>query len=215
VSEPVVERPAYDGRRTYDGDNPYGHGFTPAGDPSKGGRPRKTPAGNKDTEKRELVPFRAEVMERARARLYERSALALDEPTLNSIVQLVVDGNYPTVAAKSLGVSEHTYQGWMTRGEEMIRTGEPSESDPDALQAELFLRVEEAEARFETATVSEMRDRIEGNKMWAGHMTVLERRFPSRWGRRDVSAANDDGFEAKMRAFLAGADARSNIVVPD
>jgi len=205
--EPLVERPGHQGQRTYP-DNPggYGNGHPPAGDPRKGGRPRKTPAGNEKTQSRELEPWREELMARARERLYARSTLALDDPTLNSIVQLTRDGNYPAVAAKSLGIPEATYKAWMQRGEEMVRTCEPSVADPDALQAELYLLVEEAEAGFETDIVADMKARIDGNKNWTGHMTILERRFPHRWGRRDVSAQNDEGIETRIRAYLQGRD---------
>lgn len=167
-----------------------------------GGRRRKSPEGSERTQNEELEPYRAELMQQAKERIYAKSALTLDRPTVESIVAMVNEGNYPTVAAKSLGVLAPTFQGWLRAGKRMLETAETTVHDPDGLQAELYMRVEEAEATFEVDIVKTMKGRIDENKNWTGHMTLLERRFPDRWARRDVGPEDGQTYEQRVRAML-------------
>jgi hypothetical protein len=152
------------------------------------------------------APARAIIVEETRERLRQRKNFTLTPEIAASIIQLVRDGNYPVVAARSLGVNEKTFQAWLSHGERDFERGEPSNVDPEGLQLELYLEVETAEAQFETGMVSTIRERIDANKNWTGHMTYLERRFPDRWGKRYDAAPPVENWESQLRAYTLGVD---------
>lgn len=152
------------------------------------------------------APARAAIIEEVRERIRARMHLTLTPEIAASIVQLIRDGNYPTIAAKSLGVSEATFKNWLSHGERDFERGEPSQADPEGLQLELFLEVEMAEAVFETGMVKTIKERIDANKNWTGHMTYLERRFPDRWGKRYDAAPPVENWETQLRAYTLGVD---------
>jgi hypothetical protein len=152
------------------------------------------------------APARAAIIEETKLRLRERMTLTLTPEIAASIVQLIREGNYPVIAARSLGVNERTFKNWLSSGERDVERGEPSQTDPEGLMLELYLEVEMAEAVFETGMVKTIKERIDANKNWTGHMTYLERRFPDRWGKRYDAAPPVENWETQLRAYTLGVD---------
>lgn len=87
------------------------------------------------------------------------------------IVELIRAGNYASVAAAASGIAERTYYDWLARGSR----------EHHSIYAEFLQTIKEASARAEVEAVSGVRTADRG---WQAHMTWLERRYPSRWGRR-------------------------------
>lgn len=94
------------------------------------------------------------------------------------ILKLVRAGNYPEVAAASLGVNRATYYRWMERGEKCAKGDELFRDFRDALTR--------AKATAETAALAKVSkgfaDKVRGPEraQW-----YLERTAPDRFGRRD------------------------------
>ncbi len=100
------------------------------------------------------------------------------------ILELVKAGNYAKVAAVASGISERTYYNWIAIGEEHVETVEDGGTVPESLQlyVDFLQSLKEAEAIGETLLVMDALTRGNG---WQAPMTVLERKYPERWGRTD------------------------------
>jgi len=98
----------------------------------------------------------------------------MGRPTkLNAAIQEAIceklrAGNVPETAAISEGIARRTFFEWLERG----RKGEP-------LYREFQLAVDQAIAEFEVTVVDQA---VSDPK---NAVAILERRFPSRWGRKD------------------------------
>lgn len=98
-----------------------------------------------------------------------------------AIADRVAKGNYLEVSAAAAGVARRTFYDWLRRG----RDGEEPYAD-------LVRRLEVAEARAEETLLEGVA--ATGENDWTSYMTRLERRFPTRWGRRNrVDLGNPDG----------------------
>jgi hypothetical protein len=175
-----------------------------------GGRPRKHAKGTSphDRQPSQTPELRVEldrVLFETAARLEAQSRKPLDEATIDSIEALILEGNWPHIAAMSLGISQEQYRAWYANGEEQVMRSQADDRDPFGLQAELYLRVSQAQAKWEVATVGDLEEKIIGNSaMWAARMTQLERRDPSRWGRREQHGSTTQTWEEQLRAYLRG-----------
>ena len=91
--------------------------------------------------------------------------------------ELMLAGNYLSTACAILEITPQTISNWLARADD------PNEPDPS------YLRFLEAVKRTEAEAEARLLAKIEaaGNdpKNWPAHMTILERRHPERWGRRD------------------------------
>jgi hypothetical protein len=95
-------------------------------------------------------------------------------PTLQKkIVAMIRDGVSPEIAAVAAGISRATYYAWRARGRE-----ESAGPYLDFLDA-----VEKAIAECEARAVHVVAKAF--GKNWQAAMTLMERRFPDRWSRRD------------------------------
>lgn len=95
-------------------------------------------------------------------------------PTLQrKIVCMVRDGVSPEVAARAAGVTGRTYYLWMARGRE----------EEDGLYFQFLQDVEKAVAECEARAIHVITKAFPTN--WQAAMTLMERRFPDRWGRRE------------------------------
>jgi hypothetical protein len=175
-----------------------------------GGRPQEADS----VRGRRLLESEAREMlrEEAAERLIAASRLTLTPELVDLIVSGIAAGNYPQVVARSLGVNEYTYAGWVSRGEqrwvEQKDLAEPdftSPADPLGLEVELYLRVDQADADWESGLVQDMNKRIRDGSYWAGHMTFLQRRHPERWndrGRDTGSSAGIEGLAEEWRRMM-------------
>jgi hypothetical protein len=89
------------------------------------------------------------------------------------IAKLVSEGNYPETAARLAGISPSTFYAWILRGRK----------DKRGPYSEFLESIKKASAVAEAKAVAEIRRA--GRKNWTASATFLERRFPTRWGRRE------------------------------
>lgn len=91
------------------------------------------------------------------------------------IVAAIRAGNYAEPACRSAGISAATYYRWMARGEQ-----EEAGSYAEFREAVLL-----AEAEAEVHAVAVMRRAMPQD--WRAAITYLERRYPARWRRRQLT----------------------------
>jgi hypothetical protein len=155
-----------------------------------GGRPRN-PDGKRGRKRAELAELPKMEME-ARARIMARTQLMLTPDLIDGLVEGMRAGNYAEVLARRAGVAPSTYASWVRSGEERWESGEfCTADDPMGLCVELYLRIDQADAEWESTMVESMNKLIRDGGYWAGHMTFLQRRHPERWdtlGRGQVGA---------------------------
>ncbi len=108
------------------------------------------------------------------------------------IIELVKVGNYAKVAAQAAGIAERTFYNWIAIGEEHLETYEQGDPLPESLQlyVDFLQSLKEAEAIAETMLLMDALTRGNG---WQAPMTVLERKFPDRWGRSERVAVEHSG----------------------
>lgn len=98
-----------------------------------------------------------------------------------AIVEAMRKGLYVTTAAAVCRVSRRTLFRWLELGERDYEAGE------DTGYARLFEDVRAAEAEFEAEMVAAVRKAAKEPHNWAAAMTMLERKWPDRFGRRDTT----------------------------
>lgn len=128
------------------------------------------------------------------------------------IIEAVEAGNYFETAAMLAGICKATLYNWIESGE----AGElPFAEFLDALKS--------AESKAEAAALAVVRAAPD---RWQANMTFLERRHPSRWGRRDpdhslktkLLKAELKTLRAKLKLLEAGHDPDAQqitVVVPN
>lgn len=108
---------------------------------------------------------------------YGRGQVARPTRCTPEVTQRVADairgGNYANVAAQYAGIGESTYYEWLQRG----REGE----SPFAEFAEA---IKEAEAQAEVRNMALIQQAAQAGT-WQASAWYLERRYPSRYGRRE------------------------------
>jgi transposase len=111
-------------------------------------------------------------------RLPERNR-KYDDPKIQKIIlDALEDGNYLHVAARLAGIHPDTLHEWISRGR--------SETGPPAL-IEFVERIDLALAKWEAETVKVVHATAQSGRpnTWQAAMTMLERKSPDRWGKRD------------------------------
>ena len=101
------------------------------------------------------------------------------------IVQFIRAGNYIRTACLACGIDEATYFNWMKWGKQ-ANTG---------VFFEFFKALKKAEAEAEARLVTQVN--LAGPKNWQAAMTMLERKFPERWGKRDKVDVTSGGHAIK------------------
>lgn len=112
----------------------------------------------------------------------------MDPDVQKTILDALADGNYLGTAAKLGGVHPDTLQDWLRRG----RAGREGRDVPGLAKAspeliEFVERIDLTLAEWEAETVRTINQtaRSGAPNTWQAAMTMLERKFPDRWGRRD------------------------------
>lgn len=129
---------------------------------------------------------------------------------------LVLEGNYIETAAQAVGVDKTTLYRWLRRGEEAIAVAEESVEDGDELLGDRIYNatnpddwpyidfrhaLKTAEAFAETELVRKVQ--WPSTAPWQAFATILERRHPARWKRRDA---------VEVEGAIT---ARAEVIVPD
>lgn len=86
---------------------------------------------------------------------------------------MVRDGVSPEIAARAAGIAASTYYLWRSKGRET----------QDGPYSEFSEAIENAIAECEARALRVIQRAAPKN--WQAAMTMLERRFPDRWGRRE------------------------------
>lgn len=89
------------------------------------------------------------------------------------LLEAIRGGNYYETACAYAGIDYQTLRNWMKRGEE----------EGEGVYFEFFEAVKKAEADAEVSAVQAIRSGFGDD--WRAAMTLLERRYPDRWGRRE------------------------------
>lgn len=124
-----------------------------------------------------------------------------DDDLVNELINYLKVGNYLGTACAAVGISEASYYRWMKEGlgvEDTV-SGHPDEDDlrDRMIEGELVLgltaiqvrswnfrrEVQKANALSEAYALAMVRTQMP--TQWTAAMTFLERRFPSRWKRRE------------------------------
>lgn len=110
------------------------------------------------------------------------------------ILEMVLDGMYPRQACRAVGITKRTLDNWKSRAKEWLENPEV-QGPEDVPQNEqifvsFFLMLEMAEAGSERGLLKRA---ARGEKGWQAAMTVMERRWPDRWGRSDTSRVEIGG----------------------
>lgn len=115
------------------------------------------------------------------------------------ICWLVLEGNYLDVAAQAVGVDRTTLRRWLRRGEEALAAAEEAVDDGDKLLGDRIYNfvdpgewsyldfhhaLKSAEAFAETELLRKAQ--WPTTSAWQAFMTILERRHPQRWKRREA-----------------------------
>jgi hypothetical protein len=136
-----------------------------------------------------------------KSRMHASDRFPLDDEVIEQICQLVEAGNYITVACAAIGVHRSTFSAWRRKGERVshhlesteqeIDPGEypehilPADVTPEDWQCyRLFWALETSEAKAEATAVLMVRKQMP--EQWTAAMTLLERRFPDRWRKRQT-----------------------------
>lgn len=101
------------------------------------------------------------------------------------LIEAARKGNYATVGAQLAGISITTYKRWVDEGYTyFVAMEDGTRLKPRERELALFVRdLLQAEAESEVGLLEDVRDQVKSQ--WAAGMTILERRHPSRWKRRD------------------------------
>ena len=98
----------------------------------------------------------------------------LTEEVKNKLLDALKMGNYYDAACAYAGIHYYTFRLWMAKGEK-AKSGE---------FFEFFEAVKEAENEAEARTVLLWQKAIP--KDWRAAQAFLERRYPERWGKKDI-----------------------------
>lgn len=101
----------------------------------------------------------------------------LDRDVLEELVELAGHGNYREQMARAAGVSPSTLYAWLERGEADLDAGKAT------IHAELSEALTRAEANAEANALAHIRRHAPLD--WRAEAWFLERRYPSRYRRRD------------------------------
>lgn len=108
----------------------------------------------------------------------------LTPKTHKILVEAIRRGNYRDQAASLAGISRKTLLRWLQEGR---REEEQDVPDKEARYRAFYLDVVRAEAEFEDEMIVTITNSAKANPQnWAAAMTILERKYPQRYGRRDA-----------------------------
>ena len=103
----------------------------------------------------------------------------LSKEIIGVISKILEEGNYREVACKMAGIHRKTLANWMKRGEH----------EKGGLYGELYEAVSLAEGTFEVSAVRLIQKAALTS--WFAAAWLLERKWPERWGRREVPPVDE------------------------
>lgn len=91
---------------------------------------------------------------------------------IETVYNLIADGNYSSTAARIAGIAESTFYSWLKQGEQ----------EPGTIYEEFAHKVEEAEAKREQALVQIVVSASKQPQQWKAAAWLLEKTAPERYG---------------------------------
>lgn len=133
-----------------------------------------------------------------------------NEALHEKMVQAVEDGNYRGTAARLCGIHETTLRDWIHPVVQGRDLGMTREQMPHPEYWDLLHDLEEAEATFEQNMISRVTAAANSGapNTWQAAMTLLERKMPEKFGKRDALKIQGDAehpLQVETRHLL-GAD---------
>jgi hypothetical protein len=129
-----------------------------------------------------------------------------DAPKIQKVIlDALEDGNYLYVAAQLAGIHPNTLHEWIKRGRG--RGGPPAPPSLVAFVEQIDLTL----AKWEAQTVKVVHQVAQSGapNTWQAAMTMLERKSPDRWGRRDkVEVEADKPLVQVQQLILSNDDVR-------
>lgn len=103
------------------------------------------------------------------------------------IVNLIKDGSYSAQAAAACGIAESTFYNWMRDGRDALakqQEGGMKLTAAEKRNLEFMKSIKEAEAQAENQAVQVIQ-KAANTGTWQAAAWYLERKFPTRWSRRE------------------------------
>ena len=127
-----------------------------------------------------------------------------------AIVDVIRAGNYRGTAAKLAGINESTLGDWLRPIKQAREMGLTREQVLNPEYWDLLHDIEEAEADFEQQMISRVTAAANSGapNTWQAAMTILERKMPEKFGKRDalkISGDEEHPLQVETR-HLIGAD---------
>ncbi len=110
--------------------------------------------------------------------------LKLNDGMITALSDVIAKGNYAVTACQLCNIDEATLWLWGKQGKADIDAGR------ETIYSKLVLSLKRAEAKAEAKLVQVVRESAEVKRDWIPAMTMLERRHPDRWGRKDRLAVD-------------------------
>lgn len=117
--------------------------------------------------------------------------MKLNDELINRLTQYIKVGNYIETACALVGISRSIVYVWLKQGRRAIETSEKTgEVVPrkDKIYVKLVMEIDQALAFSEARDVETIGEHAKSN--WKAAAWRLERKFPTKWGRKDQLQAN-------------------------
>ena len=105
--------------------------------------------------------------------------LKINQAMVEALSAAIAKGNYPTTACQLCNIDRTSLYRWLDIADAHIAEGKES------IYTTLYYSLKRAESDAEDRLVQVVRDAAEVKREWLPAMTMLERRHPDRWGRKD------------------------------
>jgi hypothetical protein len=120
----------------------------------------------------------------------------ISEDLVYRIGEMVLEGNYRRVAASANGVSPGTLDNWLAMGAEYEGSDPADLDETQALYVEFLGLLRVCEAHAEADLLAAWR---KGQTGWQAYATLMERRWPARWKKREeMEFTGDVGVRATL-----------------
>ena len=118
----------------------------------------------------------------------------LTRELIDRIADLLRKGNYIATTCNLIGINQETFFKWMKEGHKAQRSTN--------LRAKFTKAVNEAMAEAETSIVEKVAEAVDKGDIKVG-IDFLQRRYPSRWGKRQIISTSEIPLDDDDRPDIA------------
>jgi hypothetical protein len=122
----------------------------------------------------------------------------LTKPLIKKLCKFMTIGCTYREACYAVGINYSTFRSWLVKGEMLCSTGEKIAGE-DALFLDLMEAYKRAEALFKLRCLVIINRQMPNS--WQCAMTMLERKYPDEWGRKDrtdMTNLKDEGIKVTI-----------------